>query len=278
MKRYLTFFLLAAALCLTACDGLFPSLDPDPAINYGESMPAEKAYSMVQSKLSPFSRRGITRSKELIPAQTTLYYLPSGASQAESIVLVKSPTWVFSVGPDANANGANEWLYVYVNAQNGEWAGHVLNGELVGLTWETVREKDAQPDSFSLFRAETLSDPASSRWLEIADGSKEIEKDGQHAWVWRIDSAAALEDAYKGTVSTEPDWNTQTLLLVAGYETTQNLPYDLTFTKQEDGSYQIQVYRLESTYTSVLWWTRAILVDKLAPDADIKVKTLFLGQ
>ena len=256
MKRYLTFFLLAAALCLTACDGLFPSLDPDPAINYGESMPAEKAYSMVQSKLSPFSRRGITRSKELIPAKTTLYYLPSGASQAESIVLVKSPTWVFSVGPDANANGANEWLYVYVNAQNGEWAGHVLNGELVGLTWETVREKDAQPDSFSLFRAETLSDPASSRWLEIADGSKEIEKDGQHAWVW----------------------NTQTLLLVAGYETTQNLPYDLTFTKQEDGSYQIQVYRLESTYTSVLWWTRAILVDKLAPDADIKVKTLFLGQ
>ena len=68
------------------------------------------------------------------------------------------------------------------------------------------------------------------------------------------------------------------MLLLAGYETTQNLPYDLTFTKQEDGSYQIQVYRLESTYTSVLWWTRAILVDKLAPDADIKVKTLFLGQ
>lgn len=270
--------MLAAALCLSSCDSLFPKQEPSPIIDPVEPMTAETAYALIQAKLAPFSRRGVTRSKELIPAQTMLYYTPYGTSKVESTVLVMSPTWVFSVGPDANANGAEEWLYVYVNAQNGEWGGEILNGELVGMTWETIRERDAKPDNFTLFRAETIGDARASHWLEISEGSKEIEKEGQHAWVRRFDSAAELKEAYKVALSDEPDWETQTLLLVAGFELSENNPYDLTYARQEDGSWQIKVYRTESLASTIRWWTRAIFVDKLDPDAEIKVKTLYLGQ
>ena len=121
-QRFL--FIVCTALCLTACN-LFPTLDPEPIIDPTEPMTVEAAYEIVQAKLAPFSRRGIYRSKEVIPAQTMLFYMPSGTSRVESTVLVKSPTWVFFVGPDANANGVDEWLYVYVNALNGEWGGDV---------------------------------------------------------------------------------------------------------------------------------------------------------
>jgi hypothetical protein len=282
MKRYLTIPLLAAALCLTACN-LFPTLDPEPIVDPTEPMTVEAAYEKVQAKLAPFSRRGISRCKELIPAQTMLYYMLPGSSQVESTVLVKSPTWVFFVGPDANANGVDEWLYVYVNALNGEWGGEILKGELVGLTWETIQERTALPDNFTLFRAETLIDPTYSRWIEIAEGSGEIQKEGQHVWLRRFDSEAELRKAYSMAVPAfeeyqSLDWDTKTLLLVAGYETFQNQPYDLTFDKQEDGSYQVKVYRTESIATSALWWTRAIIVDKLAADAVVSVKPLYLGQ
>lgn len=279
MKRYLTIPLLAATLCLTACDGLFPKLEPTPVIDPVEPMTAEAAYEKIQSKLAPFSRRGIYRSKEVVPAETMLYYMPFGTSRVESTVLVKSPTWVFFVGPDANANGVEEWLYVYVNATNGEWGGEILKGELVGLTWETIQEKAELPDNFTLFDAETLNDPAYSRWVEIAEGSQEIAKKGQHAWIRRYDSYEALKQANKGFLTSgAPSWDTHTLLLVAGYEQTENNPYDLTYARQEDGSYQITVYRTESRATAIRWWTRAIFVDKLDPDAEIKVKTLYLGQ
>ena len=282
MKRYLTIPLLAAALCLTACN-LFPTLDPEPIVDPSEPMTVEAAYEKVQAKLAPFSRRGISRCKELIPAQTMLYYMPYGTSKVESTILVKSPTWVFFVGPDANANGVDEWMYVYVNALNGEWAGEILKGELVGLTWETIQERAAQPDNFTLFRAETLIDPTYSRWTEISEGSGEIQKQGQHAWLRRFDSEAELRKAYNMVYPASEgyqsvDWDAKTLLLVAGYETFQNLPYDLMFGKQEDGSYQIKVYRTESAATAALWWTRAIIVDKLAPEADIQLKPLYLGQ
>ena len=279
MKRYLTIPLLAVTLCLTACDGLFSKLEPTPIIDPVEPMTADTAYEKIQSKLTPFSRRGIYRSKEVIPAQTMLYYMPSGTSRVESTVLVKSPTWVFCVGPDANANGVDEWLYVYVNASNGEWGGEILKGELVGLTWETIQEKAELPDNFTLFDAETLNDPSYSRWVEIAEGSQEIAKKGQHAWIRRYDSYEALKQANKGFLTSgAPSWDTHTLLLVAGYELAENNPYDLTYARQEDGSWQITVYRTESKATAIRWWTRAIFVDKLDPDAEIKVKTLYLGQ
>ena len=193
--------------------------------------------------------------------------------------VVNSPTWVFCVGPDANANGENEWMYVYLNAANGEWGGQILKGEIVGLTWETLREKDEHPDNFTLFRAETINSAGASKWLEISEGSQEIEKEGQHAWIRRYDSEAELKKAYSGNIgSSAVDWDTQTLLLVAGFESSQNTPFDLTYAKQEDGSYQIKVYRIASIATAILWWTRAIVVDKLAPDATVKVETLYLGK
>lgn len=40
MKRYLTIPLLAAALCLTACN-LFPTLDPEPIVDPTEPMTVE---------------------------------------------------------------------------------------------------------------------------------------------------------------------------------------------------------------------------------------------
>ena len=279
MKRYLIIPFLAAALSLTACKNFFPSLDPTPSVDPVETITAEAAYEKVKVMLEPFARRGISRTTNVVPAQAMLYYIPWGQSQAESVVVVNSPTWVFCVGPDANANGENEWMYVYVNAANGEWGGQILKGEIIALTWDTLREKDEHPDNFTLFRAETINSASASKWLEISEGSQEIEKEGQHAWIRRYDSEAELKKAYSGNIgSSAVDWDTQTLLLVAGFESSQNTPFDLTYAKQEDGSYQIKVYRIASIATAILWWTRAIVVDKLAPDTTVKVETLYLGK
>ena len=179
MKRYLIIPFLAAALSLTACKNFFPSLDPTPSVDPVETITAEAAYEKVKVMLEPFARRGISRTTNVVPAQAMLYYIPWGQSQAESVVVVNSPTWVFCVGPDANANGENEWMYVYLNAANGEWGGQILKGEIVGLTWDTLREKDEHPDNFTLFRAETINSAGASKWLEISEGSQEIEKEGQ---------------------------------------------------------------------------------------------------
>ena len=97
---------------------------------------------------------------------------------------------------------------------------------------------------------------------------------GTHAWVRRFDSDAALQEAF--TQPYEPiDWDAKTLLLVAGVEATQNYPYDMTFAAQK-APYVVHVYRQNSMATALLWWTRAILVDKLPADADISVETSFL--
>lgn len=281
MMKHKNFLLLFAALCLTACESLFPSLPGNitPGGNSGTPMSADAAYKVVQAKLEPFARRGIFRSRELVPAETMLSFMPPGKTEPENTVLVKSPTWVFYVGPDANANGTDEWMYVYVNSLNGDWGGQILTGELVGLLWETVRERAETPDNFTLYYAETVADPTFSRWVEIAERANDLAKDGQHAWIRRFDSDEALEAAFKGAgARVKPDWETQTLLLVAGVETNQNYPFDLMFSKQENGSYQATVYRTESTATSLIWWSRAILVDKLPADAALSVKALYLGQ
>jgi len=279
MKRYLIIPFLAAALSLTACKNFFPSLDPTPSVDPVETISAEAAYEKVKVMLEPFARRGISRTTNVVPAQAMLYYIPWGQSQAESVVVVNSPTWVFCVGPDANANGENEWMYVYLNAANGEWGGQILKGEIVGLTWDTLREKDEHPDNFTLFRAETINSASASKWLEISEGSQEIEKEGQHAWIRRYDSEAELKKAYSGNIgSSAVDWDTQTLLLAAGVEMSQNRPYDLTLTAKENGHWEIGVCRVESGAQAVLWWTRAVLVDKLPADASLTVKTTFMGK
>ena len=279
MKRYLIIPFLAAALSLTACKNFFPSLDPTPSVDPVETITAEAAYEKVKVMLEPFARRGISRTTNVVPAQAMLYYIPWGQSQAESVVVVNSPTWVFCVGPDANANGENEWMYVYLNAANGEWGGQILKGEIVGLTWDTLREKDEHPDNFTLFRAETINSASASKWLEISEGSQEIEKEGQHAWIRRYDSEAELKKAYSGNIgSSAVDWDTQTLLLAAGVEMSQNRPYDLTLTAKENGHWEIGVCRVESAAQAVLWWTRAVLVDKLPADASLTVKTTFMGK
>jgi hypothetical protein len=279
MKRYLIIPFLAAALSLTACKNFFPSLDPTPSVDPVETISAEAAYEKVKVMLEPFARRGISRTTNVVPAQAMLYYIPWGQSQAESVVVVNSPTWVFCVGPDANANGENEWMYVYLNAANGEWGGQILKGEIVGLTWDTLREKDEHPDNFTLFRAETINSASASKWLEISEGSQEIEKEGQHAWIRRYDSEAELKKAYSGNIgSSAVDWDTQTLLLAAGVEMSQNRPYDLTLTAKENGHWEIGVCRVESAAQAVLWWTRAVLVDKLPADASLTVKTTFMGK
>ena len=46
-QRFL--FVLCAVLCLTACDGLFPKLEPTPVIDPVEPMTAEAAYEKIQS-------------------------------------------------------------------------------------------------------------------------------------------------------------------------------------------------------------------------------------
>lgn len=279
MKRFLITLLFAAsAVLVPSCSSWF--MDP----NGGSTTPAqtatrEQAYEMVKAKLTPFSRRGIQGSKELYPAETSVYYVPKGKTEPESTGLSVAPLWIFSVGPDANANGSEEWLYVFVNAWNGSWTGKILSGQLQNITWEEISAKADPMDNFTLFWAETIGDPKESKWNEIRNDAKEQEARGTHAWLRRFDSAEELEAAgnWAGQGS-QVNWDTQTLLLAAGVEMSQNWPYDLTLTAKENGNWEIGVCRVESAAQAVLWWTRAVLVEKLPAEASLTVKTTFMGK
>jgi hypothetical protein len=279
MKRLSMILLLAASAVLApSCSSWFMDMNGDNGTS-AKTATREQALEVVQAKLTPFSRRGIMGSKELFPSETAVYYLPEGKTEPENTGMSVAPLWIFSVGPDANANGREEWLYVFVNALNGSWTGRILSGELQGVTWEEIYAKTDPMDNFTLFCAETTGDPKDSKWNEIRDKGKEEEVKGTHAWVRRFDSAAELEAAGNWTgEGSQIDWNTRTLLLVAGVEMSQNWPYDLTFTAKENGHWEIGVCRVESDAQAVLWWTRAVLVDKLPADAALRVKTTFMGK
>lgn len=272
MKRWLFLLLLLTVLFgAVGCDdpmAQMPTIDPTSALTAADAK--EKALP----KLEPFRRRGIVMCKEAIPGGAMLYYMPSGKTTPEAVAQTTASTWIFGVGPDGNANGTAEWMYMFVDAASAALKGVILPGQLLGMSWEEIYKKEEPMDPYTLWRAETTGDPKTSAWKELMTDGMALATAGNHAWVRRFDSDAALQEAYSQKY--EPiDWTAKTLLLVAGVEMTQNYPYDMTFAAQK-APYVVHVYRQNSMATALLWWTRAILVDKLPADADISVETSFL--
>lgn len=245
-----------------------PKIDPTSA------MTAADAKEKALPKLEPFQRRGIVMCKELIPGGTILYYMPSGRTTPEAAARTTASTWIFGVGPDSNANGTAEWMYLFVDAASAALKGVIVPGELLGLSWDEIYKKEEPMDNYTLWRAETTTDPKSSAWKELVQDWETLEAGGTHAWIRRFDSDAALQEAYAPKY--EPiDWDHKTLLLVAGVEMKMNYPYDMTLAAQK-APYVVHVYRQNSWASALLWWTRAILVDKLPADAELSVETSFL--
>jgi len=271
MKRRFFILLLAVLFGAVGCEdpmAQMPTIDPTSALTAADAK--EKALP----KLEPFQRRGIVMSKEPIPGNVMLYYMPTGKSTPEALGTISASTWIFGVGPDSNANGTAEWMYLLLDAASATMEGVILPGELLGLSWDEIYKKEEPMDPYKLWRAETTGDPKTSAWKELVTDGMAQAAAGTHAWVRRFDSDAALQKAF--TQPYEPiDWDAKTLLLVAGVEATQNYPFDMTFAAQQ-APYVVGVCRQKSTAAALLWWTRAILVDKLPADADISVETSFL--
>ena len=280
MKR-LAFSFLLAALCLTA--GCGKQALPESTTNPSNSAPTaapitvQEAQKQIQPVLDRFLHRGVLVNAELLPAQTKLYCKRDGETEAVLTGITEVPAWVFAILPNVQVNGRPEWLYLFVNGVNGDAIGRILTGELQGMTWRELYKKDEKADNYVLWLAENLGAPSVSAWSGAVSEWKPKEAGGDHAWIRRIDSQTELQALYAGESTVPVDWSKKTLLLVAGMENYVNDPFDLTFSADgSTGRYTVSVCRVEGMATAELFWTRAILVDKLPADAVITVETHFL--
>lgn len=276
--KHLSFSFFIAALCLVAgCSGLGL---PDVNISDLKLTPitAQEAQKQVQPVLDRFLHRGVLVSSEFLPENTKIYCKHAGETEPRQVGTANVATWVFAVRPNAQVNGRQEWLYLFVNALNGDVNGRILAGELQGLTWQELYKKDEKADNYTLWLAETIGRPVDSDWRGAVAEWKPEEARGDHAWIRRIDDQTELQALYAGDRDVSVDWSKKTLLLVAGKENNQNEPFDLTVSADGSaGSCTVSVCRIRSILTAQLFWTRAILVDKLPADAVITVETQFLG-
>lgn len=275
--RHLNFSFFIAAFCLVAgCSGLGL---PDVNISDMKLTPitAQEAQKQVQPVLDRFLHRGVLVSSEFLPENTKIYCKHAGETEPRQVGTANVATWVFAVRPNAQVNGRQEWLYLFVNALNGDVNGRILAGELQGLTWQELYKKDEKADNYTLWLAETKDRPVDSDWRGAVAEWKPEEARGDHAWIRRIDNQTELQALYSGDRDVSVDWSKKTLLLVAGKENNQNEPFDLTVSADGSaGSCTVSVCRIRSILTAQLFWTRAILVDKLPADAVITVETSFL--
>ena len=270
MKQINLFFLAAALLLAAGCSKALPEkLLP--------TMSAQQAQAVAQPILDRFLHRGVLVSETLLPARTRLYYHANGATDAVAVGTTNVETWVFAVRPDARVNGTEDWMYLFVNALSGDLSGRILSGELQGISWKELYKKEERFDNYTLWQAETTGDVLGSAWSGAIADWKPQNVGLDHVWVRRMDSDADLLAAYSGEYDKPIDWSTKTLLLVAGMEMHQKMPYDLTFSaKGGAGSYCIRVCRVNSFAPATLWWARAILVDKLPAEAEISVEASLL--
>lgn len=270
MKQINLFFLAAALLLAAGCSKALPEkLLP--------TMSAQQAQAVAQPVLDRFLHRGVLVSETLLPMRTRLYYHANGATDAVAVGTTNVETWIFAVRPDVRVNGTEDWMYLFVNALSGDLSGRILSGELQGISWKELYKKEERFDNYTLWQAETTGDVLGSAWSGAIADWKPQNVGLDHVWVRRMDSDADLQAAYSGEYDKPIDWSTKTLLLVAGMEMHQNMPYDLTFSaKGSSGGYCVSVCRINSFATAKLWWARAILVDKLPAEAEISVEASLL--
>lgn len=121
------------------------------------------------------------------------------------------------------------------------------------------------------FSLETVGSPSASSWLGLhrENGGK------AYAGLRRLDSEAELQ-ALLPIPHSAVDWSARTMLVCYGMELYQNYPRSVDFQLDEQGNARVVVGRVKSFAAATLWWTWAVLVDKLPADAVITVETSFL--